>query len=710
MKFNENGFHSEGEGAGDIKRRLWLLSVCVLVFFAVIVLRLWYLQVIKGSYYRELSENNRIRIISIRPPRGIIYDRNGIPLAENTPSYTITFTPEDAKGMPQVATKLASIIGETPDELETFIRSEKYRNPYQPIRVRENASFAEISKVEAAKDDLPGVSVEVELRRYYPYGDFASHLIGYIGKITPEQHEMPEYADLPPDFLIGQYGIEKLFDKDIRGVPGKKGVEVDAMGRQKRIIYTVEPVAGEDLVTTIDYKAQAAAEEAMKGHSGAIVAIDPQNGDVLAMVSKPGFDPNIFPVGLTRKDWQYLTTDKDKPLNNRALQGQFPPGSTFKLAMSLAGLETGKATLDSPTVTCTGGWGFGGRVFHCWDKHGHGRIQLHMAIVESCDVYFYNLGNNMGIDNIAKYANYLGLGMPTGIGLREGKGLIPSTAWKEKYRHCKWYAGETISCSIGQGYVSVTPIQLARMTATLTNGGTLYQPQVVSEIRYRDGQVKQFPKVALWKIPAKQQDLDIIEDGMKGVVWDPRGTAHAAQSDRVVIGGKTGTAQVIGLGKGRGMDYKDHAWFVGAAPMDNPKIAICVLVEHGGHGGSVSAPMAKQVIEAYLRIDDKTIAQKNGFGNLTGVFLKKAVKNFSNITGSRLAAFRTMTGAAKTRTLLDSGKKDQSKTKEKAANVKSIAKPEKKDKKNPPSKADAKPHAKPREALPEKKAKLKKGA
>ncbi len=697
MNFNGNGFHGEGEGAGDIKKRLWLLGVCVLVFFAVIVLRLWYLQVIKGSYYRELSENNRIRIISIRPPRGIIYDRNGIPLAANTPSYTITFTPEDAKGMPQVTTKLASIIGTTPAELESFIRSEKYRNPYQPIRVREDASFAEISEVEAAKDDLPGVSVEVELRRYYPYGDFAAHLLGYIGKITPEQHEMPEYADLPPDFLIGQYGIEKAFDKVICGVPGKKGVEVDAMGRQKRIIYTVPPVAGEDLVTTIDYRAQAAAEEAMKGHAGAIVAIDPRNGDVLAMVSKPGFDPNIFPVGLTKKDWQYLTTDPGKPLNNRALQGQFPPGSTFKLAMALAGLETGKANLE---VNCTGGWGFGGRIFHCWDKKGHGRVQLHMAIVESCDVFFYNLGNIMGIDNIAKYANYLGLGMPTGIGLREAKGLIPSTAWKEKVRHCKWYPGETISCSIGQGYVSVTPIQLARMTATITNGGTLYQPQVVSQIRYRDGQVKQFPKVALWKVPAKQQDLDIIKDGMTGVVWDPRGTAHAAQSDRVVIGGKTGTAQVIALGKGKGLEYKDHAWFVGAAPMDNPKIAICVLVEHGGHGGSVSAPMAKQVVEAYLRIDDKTIARKNGFGNLTGIFLTKAVKTFSNITGSRLAAFRTMTGAAKARTLLVS-KTEKSNTK-----VTPADKRKKEDKKNPHSKA----HAKPREALPEKNMKLKKRA
>ncbi len=653
MKSDRSGFYGEVEGAGDIKKRLWLLSVCVVVFFAVIVLRLWYLQVIKGAYYRKLSEDNRIRIISIRPPRGIIYDRNGIPLADNTPSYTITFTPEDAKGRPEVIRKLASLLGVTPEDLVDYIKSEKFRNPYQPIRVRENASFAEISEVEAAKDSLPGVSVEVELRRYYPYGDFASHLIGYIGKITPAQHNLAKYADLPPDFLIGQYGLEQAFDKYIRGVPGKRAVEVDAMGHQKKILYTVKPIAGNDLVTTLDFKTQQAAEEGMKGKTGALVAIDPRNGDILAMVSKPSFDPNIFTVGLTSKDWQYLTTDPGKPLDNRALQGQFPPGSTFKLAVALAGLETGKATLDSPVIFCTGVWPFGGRVFHCWDKHGHGRTTLHKAIVQSCDTYFYNLGNILGIDNIAKYANYLGLGMKTGIGLREDSGLIPSTAWKLKYRHCKWYPGETISCAIGQGYVSVTPIQLARMAATITNGGVLYRPQVVSEIRYGAGSVKQFPPDALWKLPVKQANLDIIRDGMYGVVNEPGGTARLAASKRVVVGGKTGTAQVIGLGRGHGLKFKDNAWLVAAAPLYNPKIAVAILMEHAGHGGSACGPLAKQVIEAYLRIDDKSIAERNGFGNLTGTILHRAVMKFDNFTGSRMRAFRSMTGAAKAGMLLD---------------------------------------------------------
>jgi penicillin-binding protein 2 len=645
MRSQKHFYAGNGDGAGDIRKRLWLLSVCVLVFFAVIALRLWYLQVVRGKYYRELSEENRVRIISIRPPRGILYDRNGVPLATNTPSYTITFTPEDARNTPGVTARLARIIGMTEDELVALIKAEKYRNPYQPIRVKENADFKEISEVEAVKDDLPGVVVQVELRRNYPYGEFAAHLIGYIGKVSPDQQGMDEYADLPPDFLIGQYGVEKAYDTIIRGEAGKRGVEVDAMGRQIRTIYTVEPVAGDDLVTTLDYKAQKAAEDALGENAGAIIALDPKTGDVLAMTSRPGFDPNIFPVGLKASQWAYLTQDQGHPLNNRALQGQFPPGSTFKLAMALAGLETGKADLKSPVEHCPGSWFFGNRAFHCWQKKGHGSVTLHKAVVESCDVFFYKLGNNMGIDNIAKYAGYLGLGMPTGIGLREKPGLIPSTQWKKRVRHEDWYPGETISCSIGQGYVSVTPIQLARMVATLTNGGVLYQPQVVRAIRYKDGRVMAFPPVTLGKAPVDDGHLEIIKDAMKGVVDEPGGTAHGAKSEHVTIGGKTGTAQVIGLGKGKGKKYMDHAWFVAAAPMDDPKIAVCVLVEHGGHGGSAAAPLAKKVIESYLRVDPDSIKEKQAaMGIYTGADpIRKAMKNR---TGAAAKALKNRTGAA----------------------------------------------------------------
>jgi len=635
----------DGEGTSDIKPRLWVLGVFVLIFFAALVLRLWYLQIIRGSYYRELSESNRVRIINIRPPRGVLFDRNGMPIAANTPSYTITFTPEDAKKTPGVREGLARILGISIGELDRKIQAEGNRNPYQPVRIKENASFAEVSEVEANKNDLPGVMVQVELRRFYPYGEFAAHAIGYIGKITPEQQETEEFQGLPPDFLIGQYGIEKAFDRTIRGEPGRKGVEVDAMGRHIRLLYTTEPVAGEDLVLTLDYKAQKAAEAGLEGKAGAIVALDPNNGEVLAMASRPGFDPNIFPLGLNADEWRYLTQDEGHPLNNRALQGQFPPGSTFKLAMSLAGLETGKASLTK-SESCGGSFFFGNRTFHCWNKKGHGTVALHKAIVESCDVYFYKLGDAMGIDNIAKYCRYLGLGTETGVGLREKPGLIPSTEWKEKVRHDKWYAGETISCSIGQGYVSVTPIQLARMAATITNGGVLYQPQVVRAIKYKDERGTMFfPPVVLGNLPVNKANLEIIRDGMRGVVEEPGGTAHGAKSEYVTVGGKTGTAQVIGLGKGGGKKFGDHAWFVAVAPVENPKIAVCVLVEHGGHGGSAAAPLAKQVIEAYLRVDEESRKEKETMANRTGI----KAKAMANTTGAatRKRAMQNRSAAAK---------------------------------------------------------------
>jgi len=649
--WQQRHIHSPGEGSSDIRTRLRILVVCIVLAFSAIAIRLWYLQVIKGAYYRDLSESNRVRIANIRPPRGIFYDRNGVPYVTNTPSYTITFTPEDAKDNPGVKERLASAIGMAPEDLDALIRSEVMRNPYQPIRVCENANFQVISAIEAMKDDLPGVMVQVELRRNYPMGEFAAHMVGYIGKVTPDQQKQEEYAGLPNDFLIGQYGIERAFDKVIRGEPGRRGIEVDASGRQKRVIYTTEPVAGEDLITTIDIRAQKAAEDGLEGKAGAIVAIDPNNGDVLAMASRPGFDPNIFPLGITAKQWAALSMDDKHPLNNRALQGVFPPGSTFKLAMALAGLETGKIN-TTDTVTCNGGFPFGNRVFHCWQKKGHGTVALHKAIVESCDVYFYRLGDKMGIDNIAKYSNYLGLGLPTGVGLREKPGLIPSTEWKKRVRHQDWYSGETISCSIGQGYVNVTPIQLARMVGTIVNGGTLYQPQVVRAIRYKDGHTMVFPTNVVGKAPVKQTNLDLIKAGMIGVVEEPGGTAHASKSDYVKIGGKTGTAQVIALGKGHGIGDKDHAWFVAAAPMDDPKIAVCILVEHGGHGGSAAAPIAKKVIEAYLRFDEQGLREKQALANRTSATFRvmsnrtgaEARRYMSNRTGLLWKKFRNLTG------------------------------------------------------------------
>jgi penicillin-binding protein 2 len=617
-----NYLGGDNQGTKDIKGRIWILVAFVALMFTALLLRLWYLQIIKGGYYRELSENNRIRIIDIRPPRGVLYDRNGIPLADNAPNHVITYTPEDAENSPDVKERLAKIIGMTPAEFDELLDKDKDLPPYQPRRVKEDASFSELSEVEANRDVLPGVMVQHELRRRYPYGEFAAHLLGYVGQITTKQREDHQYDGLPPDFLIGQYGVEKAFDNVVRGKPGQRAVEVDAMGRQLRTLYVQEPVPGRNVVLSLDYYAQKAAEEALGDKPGAVVAIEPDTGDVLAMVSKPGFNPNVFSTGPSLAEWKALIDDKQKPMNNRALQGQFPPGSTFKLAMALGGLETGKVK-PGTTIFCNGGFRFGNRIFKCWKKEGHGTVNLHKAIVESCDVYFYKLGDSMGIDNIAKYAHYLGLGMKTGIELRENSGLIPSTEWKQRVRHEPWYPGETISCAIGQGYVNVTPIQLARMAATLTNGGVLFQPHTVRAISLPGGDWMPLPPVELGRAPVKKVNLEAVREGMRGVVWEDHGTAHAARSEVAEIGGKTGTAQVISLGKGTGKRFQDHAWFVAVAPIEAPKIAVSVLVEHGGHGGSAAAPIAKAVIEAYLSDHSNTEGTEpnagTGFNNVTGV-------------------------------------------------------------------------------------------
>jgi len=588
----------------DIRRRIWVLILFVGVLFAILALRLWYLQIVKGEHFRELSESNRIRVVDLMPPRGILYDRNGIPLADNVPSHVVTFTPEDAEGHKGVREKLAAILGITGEELTARIKRARHRAPLQPIRVMENASFQTVSIIEARKDELPGVMLQHELRRNYPYGTLAAHVLGYIGGITQAESEKEEYRDLPGDMPIGKYGLEYAYDGLIRGKPGSRGIEVDAMGRRLRTLFEVEPEPGTDLELTLDYYAQKAADEALEGQWGAIVAIDPNTGELLAMSSSPGFDPNDFALGISAEKWKDLTGNEAHPLNNRATQGAFPPGSTFKLAMALGGLQSGNIR-PGDTCDCTGGWRFGGRTFRCWKRSGHGRISMHRAIVESCDVYFYKLGDRMGIDTIAEYAGLLGLGKRTDIVLRESPGLIPTTGWKERVYGRPWFPGETLSCSIGQGSVLVTPLQLARMASTIVNGGTLYRPQLLKAIQFTDRRswVPMMPTV-LERPQFDKKNLDVVINGMYGVVNENGGTAHRAHIDGVTVGGKTGTAQVVSLGiTEQSKDekkFQDHAWFVAAAPMEAPEIAVAVLVEHGGHGGSAAAPLAKQVIEAYL--------------------------------------------------------------------------------------------------------------
>ncbi|MEK6693316.1 MAG: penicillin-binding protein 2 [Nitrospirota bacterium] len=605
----------------DIQKRLKYLGYIILGLMALIVLRLWFLQVIMGSHYRELSENNRLRVVRVSPPRGIIYDREGIPLVENIPSFDISLVLEDIPKGGDTISRLSKLLGIQEEDIKKKIGLAKRKDPFQPIKIKEDVGWEEVAKVEARRVDMPGVFVEVEVTRNYMYGDLGSHIIGFLGRITAEQAEIEEYSNFPRGSLVGQWGIEKSFDSVLKGIPGERIIEVDALGREVRVIGERDSIPGDDIYLTIDLRTQKITEDALGKEAGAIVAMDPNNGEILALSSRPSPDPNIFSKGIQRKDWVQIINDPLHPLMNRAIQSQVPPGSTFKIVMAAAGLESGKIT-PSTEVTCQGAMRFGNRDFRCWKAGGHGRVSLHRAIVESCDVYFYELGKKLGIDLISDYAVAFGFGKVTGIPLPSEKtGLVPSTEWKKKTQGKPWFPGETIAVSIGQGYLLVTPIQMAQVVSAVANDGVIYKPKVVKRINGKDGYID-FPPEGN-KVKVNNGTLKFLRDGMAGVVEEAGGTGGSARSKITRIGGKTGTAQVIGMkervkSESLPKRFRDHAWFIAFAPVDDARIAVASFVEHGGHGGSVSAPLARRVIEEYM---------KNGIKDSRGQGIKDSSKS-----------------------------------------------------------------------------------
>jgi penicillin-binding protein 2 len=560
------------------------------------------MQAVQGRYYSELSETNRMRVVPIRAPRGLIYDRSGNLLINNVPGFNLYLVLEDMPSDQREAVirQLAAYLGISFEEITR--RIPQHYDLYAPIKIKEDLTFREVAMIEAHRLELPGVKIEPEVKRNAIYGTLAAHLLGYVGEIFSSQLESEAFPGLKQGEIVGQYGVEKSFDAQIRGVRGQKSIEVDALGHEVRVVKTVEPTPGNDLYLTLDLEVQKASEQALGPQAGAIVAVDPNNGELLAMASHPAFDPNLLLSRMSVSDWENLIKDPGHPLNNRVIQGQYPPGSTFKIVMAAAGLETKTVSLDDP-VFCRGGMPFGNRVFRDWKRGGHGWVSLHRAVVESCDVYFYDLGNRLGIDTIASFSRLFGLGTPTGIDLSSEKsGLIPSTEWKAKTRGERWYPGETLSVSIGQSYVTVTPMQLASMVSAATTG-LHYRPQILREIRESTtGRVEPSPASEGRSLSVSKRTLEAIRAALAGVVADPHGTGAAARSKLVSIGGKTGTAQVISDRPGLQKEdhQEDHAWFVSFAPVDKPKIVVVVLVEHGGHGGAAAAPLAKQVIEAYM--------------------------------------------------------------------------------------------------------------
>jgi penicillin-binding protein 2 len=599
-----------------LRPRTQLIYLLVILAFVGITSRLIYLQVVQGERFSYLSENNRIRIKRILGTRGMVYDQRGELLVDSRPSFDLLFVPEDAENPEATLRQLARHLGRDESEFLENFKQSKSRSAFDDITLGKHVDWPTVVAVETNQLDLPGVTLRVRPRRNYADGPASAHVLGYLGEIGPRQLKSFKEAGYELGDEIGQYGLEKKWEQYLRGKGGGQQVEVDAVGRRVRVLSEVISGPGYTVHLTLDRRLQQTAYEALQGKEGTIVALDVRNGAILAMASTPAFDPNVFARGIKGEEWRALIKDRLRPLNNRAIQGQYPPGSTFKIVMAIAGLEEGAVQPDQK-ISDPGFFPFGNRVFRDWKKEGHGAVDLHRSLVESCDVYYYTLGTRLGIDKIAKWARAFGLGEKTGALLDDEKGgLVPDTAWKRKRYRQPWYPGETPSVAIGQGYLTVTPLQMANMMAAVANGGTLYRPRLVSRVESIDGErvYEQGPEV-IRTIDLNPETLTRVHNALADVVFGAHGTGGAARSSIITLAGKTGTAQVIEMKgaylKSEQLAYfsRDHAWFVSYAPANKPEIAIAVLIEHGGHGGSAAAPMAKQVAEKYAELKNSPPAQ-----------------------------------------------------------------------------------------------------
>lgn len=592
---------------GEYRERFTFFFWVILVAVCLLVLRLWYLQIIKGEDLLKRSENNRIRIREVKAMRGIVLDSRGVVLVENRPSYDVVIFPEDVKDLKGLVEKLEALyakVGLTfPMDYETIREN---RRPFTPLRVDRNVSREKLALIETHSLELPGVGIDVMPVREYYYGESMAHVIGYIGEVSRDELDRDKSSGYKSGDFIGKFGLEKALDAHIRGKPGGEQVEVNVVGRKVKTLGRVEPVQGYRVLLTIDSQVQKAAWNAMEGKAGAVVALDPRDGSVLALVSRPGFDPNLFNRGVSADVWEKISSNPLHPMENRAIAGQYPPGSTYKLIVAAAALEEGIITPET-AFNCPGHFEMGTRTFRCWRKQGHGRVSLHRAVVESCDVYFYNVGKLLGVDRLAEYAQAFGLGARTGVAMTgERRGLIPTRDWKLARFGVAWQPGETISIAIGQGYNTATPLQLANAYAAAANNGEFFTPRIVQRIETDDGEIiEEFRPEKKAVLPVSQDNLQLLKKALWGVVNEPGGTGAQARVAGRDVCGKTGTAQVIGMAEGDDgssypYEYRDHALFVSFAPRDNPEIVVAVVAEHSGHGGSAAAPVARKVLEAYF--------------------------------------------------------------------------------------------------------------
>ncbi len=584
----------------ELDQRLRLVTYARLFLFLCFLLictRLWYLQILKGNQFKALSEKNSIKYIRLQPYRGNILDCSGRLIAGVEPSFNIGIVLKDVKNVEWLIERLAPLLQLSPTDIRMKLVASKNQPSYLPIIVRRDATWEELSKVEARLFELPGVVVEVAPSRQYPFGPVAPHLLGYLGEVSLEQLRQKKFANSRPGDLVGKSGIELRHQEELSGISGYKMIEIDARGRLVKVLKIKKPQPGKDIQLSLNLDIQLAAEEALSDKVGAVVALDPRNGKILAMASSPKFDPKIFARGVTKDEWKELNNPLLTPLVNKAIQGQYSPGSTFKIVMASAGLNE-HVISPSSTFFCNGSFKLGRRRFRCWKKGGHGQTNLYKALVQSCDVYFYNIGLKLGVDRISKYAKGFGLGEKTGIDIKgEKSGLVPTRKWKLRRFKEPWQKGETVNYSIGQGFLLVTPIQLARLISAVANGGKLFRPEYLLNTEPNLQGI----------VPVKSWILRTIIPALKGVISDKHGTARKCRIEGLEIAGKTGTAQVIKQKKRREDEkmawrYKDHALFVAFAPVKNPKIAVAVVIEHGGHGGSAAAPVARAVIDRWFKL------------------------------------------------------------------------------------------------------------
>lgn len=594
--------------------RLILSLGFVLALLVILLSRFFYLQVVRQSYFKTLSDNNRISIVPIVPNRGLITDRNGIVLAQNYSGYTLEIAPAKVDDLEATINNLAQLIDIQPRDRKRFkkLLAESHTSGTLPIRTR--MTDIEVARFASQRYRFPGVEIKARLFREYPYSDHMSHLIGYIGRINDKDVEQLETNDNAANYrgsdYIGKIGVEQSYENELHGTTGFEHLEVDAGGRGVRVLSRSAPKSGNSLMLTLDAKLQEVAELAFGNYRGALVAIDPSNGEVLAFVSKPGYDPNLFVDGIDTENWDALNNSPDVPLNNRALRGQYPPGSTIKPFMALAGLAYNKRQ-PGYTISDPGYFTLPGSSHHYrdWKAGGHGSVDLFKSIVISCDTYYYGLATDLGIDNMHAFLDQFGFGKKTGLDMEgEASGLLPSTEWKMRRYKQIWYPGDTVSAGIGQGYDLVTPMQLAYATAVLANDGVGYRPHLVKQVlRNVEHEPPDAAPEVVIDLKLNPEHIALVKRAMVAVT-QPGGTAAGASAGAgYTFGGKTGTAQVIGMKQGEkyveskvSERNRDHAWFIAFAPADKPRIALAVLAENGGHGGSTAAPIARKVLDYYL--------------------------------------------------------------------------------------------------------------